>query len=483
MDMSEVSERLGKSLRPDAAGGWPWALGSKTSNMLAVAPEGAVLGMSAAAARSLLCATEPCGLVLGDLVVDHEMPRSLLDAGAAGVTMRRKDGSCFDASCEVRPLREGEGDIVLVSFREVPEGDGGWRSLATKAIACAPDAVIVRDATGLVLIANACAEKFYGVGPGELNGRRPADLMDEAAALRVIESDRVAGEMGEAIDSVIMVGDLIYQTWKRPLRDDRGQVFGVVCVARDVTEERRTLEAARQAAAAGTRLLAGASHDLRQPVQTLYMLSNALSREKMSSFGRTVLNRLDAGLDTMRDLLDGVLDASRIEAGALRPLIVPIADAAFLGGIATSFEVAAEERDIEMAVSASGARMASDKGMLNSIVRNLVQNALRYTERGGRVELSCKVEDGFALIEVRDNGKGIPPDRMAFIWGEFSQVASPIARKGGVGLGLSIVSRLCRALAHRVEAESRPGVGSCFRVWVPLSEGPTSRKALAVDKP
>ena len=227
---------------------------------------------------------------------------------------------------------------------------------------------------------------------------------------------------------------------------------------------------AEQANRAKSRFLAAASHDLRQPFQAMALYVDLLSKDEMSDAPRDLVERIERSMESFSDLLNGILDISKLEAGVLKPEkhFVPLAN--LLGRLRDEFEPVVRRKGLRMAHEPfCDATILTDPILMERIVRNLLTNAVRYTEKG-EIALVCHCGGESAVIEVRDTGIGIPADQQDKIFNEFYQVGSnePLRREG-LGLGLSIVSRLCRLLDHRLKVSSTPGVGSVFSVSVPLA--------------
>lgn len=236
-----------------------------------------------------------------------------------------------------------------------------------------------------------------------------------------------------------------------------------------VAARTRELELAN---AAKTRFLASASHDLRQPLVTIGLLVGLAKDRSDSPQTRQLMNRVDEAVGSMEGLLTGLLDLSRLEAGAVKPDPGPVRLAAVFDAIDAHEHAAASLKGLRLRFRATDAVVWSDALMLERILRNLVANAVRYTERGG-VLVAARRRGGRVVIEVRDSGIGIAPEHQQAIFQEFVQVDNP-ARDGtkGMGLGLAIVQRSAAMLGHRIGLESALGRGSRFWVELPPAEAP-----------
>ncbi|MEY2874067.1 MAG: hypothetical protein RLZZ373_1438 [Pseudomonadota bacterium] len=257
--------------------------------------------------------------------------------------------------------------------------------------------------------------------------------------------------------------------------------------------ERRVIErteALQQANQAKTRFLTAASHDLRQPVVTIGLLIDLL-REQVPIALRPMTDRVNEAVSSMEDLLKGLLDLSRLEAGTMRPRVQTVALQPLFDAIASHDGETAYRKGIRLRFRPTRESVLSDPVMLEQILRNLVSNAVRYTEHGGVLVAARRCSDGLR-IEVWDTGHGIPVSLQRTVFEEFVQLAAdqhgerPVARLSGdsgdgsrgLGLGLSIVQRSAALLGHRLQLRSRLDHGSCFSVTVP---GAQARLPLSVS--
>lgn len=261
-------------------------------------------------------------------------------------------------------------------------------------------------------------------------------------------------------------------------REDR--VEGVVITFVDITERRHAADALsiakRQADVANqgkSRFLAAASHDLRQPLQTLTLLQGILTNMVKGRQERELLDRVGETLGAMSGMLNALLDINQIEAGIVTTDLsrFPIND--LLCRMRDEFRYHAQARGLVLRTVASNAQVFSDHRLLEQMIRNLLSNALKYT-RHGKVLLGCRRRAGGISIEIWDTGIGIPEAEQQTIFEEHHQVNQAGERPGnGLGLGLSIVRRLSGLLSHPVRVRSIPGKGSVFAVDILRDPGST----------
>jgi signal transduction histidine kinase/CheY-like chemotaxis protein len=225
---------------------------------------------------------------------------------------------------------------------------------------------------------------------------------------------------------------------------------------------------ADEANRAKSQLLAGASHDLRQPVHALGLLVGMLEDESASPRSRELVQRIQASVDALEDMFNAVLEVSKLDAGVIEPAVRDFPIGPMLERIGVELSAQAHVAGLELRVVPTRLSVRSDPVLLARIVRNLVTNALRYTEKG-RVVLGCRRAGSEVVLQVWDTGAGIPEERQREIFEAYRQLTEG-GGGGGLGLGLSIVERLAVLLGHAIELRSTPGKGSVFGVRVPRGE-------------
>ena len=248
-------------------------------------------------------------------------------------------------------------------------------------------------------------------------------------------------------------------------------------VEQELAEARKAAEVADRAKSA---FLAAASHDLRQPLQAVKLLQETLTRRAGDDETRKMLGGIGRSLETMTDMLNSLLDINRLESGIVAATTSDFPVDEVLDSLAADFADAVAAKGLKWRLVPSSIRIRSDKRMLQEMIRNLLSNALRYTERG-TILLGCRRGDGRARIQVWDSGVGIMGEHLPRIFEEHYQVADS-AQLGGFGLGLAIVRRLAKLLGHEIDVRSTPGKGSTFSVEVPVAP-PTAGAAACPDTP
>lgn len=223
---------------------------------------------------------------------------------------------------------------------------------------------------------------------------------------------------------------------------------------------------AERANIAKSKFLAAASHDLRQPLQALTLFTAALDELISYPKARHIVDQINASADALQNLFNALLDISRLDAGVMpvHKSAVDVAD--LLEKLANDYQPQAAKKGLVFIVRTCNAVVVSDAMLLERVVRNLLSNAVRYTERG-TITITCECGRDQVRVHIRDTGPGIPPTEQQAVFNEFHQLGNPERdRNKGLGLGLAIVKRTARLLGHDIELHSTPGAGSVFSVII-----------------
>jgi two-component system, sensor histidine kinase len=368
------------------------------------------------------------------------------------------------------------------------------RTLLETIIESVPDPMYAKDLEGRCITLNSAAARVHGCGRRDVIGRTDADLFPPDAAvamrnqeLRILETG-VTEVVEESLPDRRHGEARVFLTTKTPLRDPSGAISGIIGISRDITEHkareealRRAKEEAERANLAKSKFLAAASHDLRQPLQSLTLFTGVLRGHVQSARGQQALIHLEQGLDTLKALLDSLLDVSRLDAGIVKPEITEFPVSAVLDGIAASYGPVAAAKGLGWQVETCTEAVCTDMTLLGRVLRNLVENAVRYT-RSGHIRIACRRIEDRLRVEVEDTGIGIPLEQLEQIFEEFHQVDNQARdRSQGLGLGLAIVRRIADLLGHRIETRSRPGEGSIFSIELPLALTEAARLPISGD--
>jgi PAS domain S-box-containing protein len=369
---------------------------------------------------------------------------------------------------------ENEAERLHDRLWRVSESEDRYRAL----VAATTEIIVQRDASGRITYAN---EDF-----ARLLGRAPIELLGSQIDLEILERDAVeVGEDGvrrmEAqvrsvdgrvrwfafVEMPVAHGDAMH--WLRAGRDVTARVEAIR--SRDAA-----LERAESASIAKSRFLATVSHEMRTPLNGILGMADLVLATDLNPEQRTYVEAVRTSGRALLGLIDGVLDFSRIEAGRLDLAAEPFDLAELAEGVVELLAPRAQDKGIEIALDVAEdvpARLLGDADRVRQILINLAGNAIKFTERGG-VGVTLTFARGAAgtgevVLAVSDTGPGIPEERLPILFEEFEQGDGSASRSHeGTGLGLAITRRLVTRMGGRVEAESRVGRGSVFRVTLPL---------------
>ena len=346
----------------------------------------------------------------------------------------------------------------------------------------APDAMVIIDEQGTIAVVNYQAEEMFGYDREELLGQPVEALLPERMRMRHKQHRRnYAGKptlrpMGIGLELYALHKDgseFPVEISLSPVTTSVGNF--VSSVIRDVTERKQLeaeIHAAREAAElankANSAFLAAASHDLRQPVQALSLLNGALRRTVKEAKALAMIESQDHSLTAMTNLLNSLLDISRLDAGKVTPEIEEFPVQRLVDRLAAEFGRQASQEGLAFHAEPCDVCVRSDPNLLAEIIQNLVSNAIRYTDQGS-VTFAAHTDGDRCRIDVIDTGIGIEADQLQSIFNEFYQCNTKGSSKEGFGLGLAIVKRLGDLLDHQLDVESTPGQGSRFSLWLPLA--------------
>jgi len=344
----------------------------------------------------------------------------------------------------------------------------------------APDAMVIIDDKGKIALVNKQAEEMFGYARHEMLGKSVEMLMPPRLHESHVEHrqgftrDPRLRPMGVGRELVALRNDgteFPVEISLSPVQTASRRF--VSSVIRDVTERKRMEDeiiAARQEAErankANSAFLAAASHDLRQPVQALSLLNGALRRTVKDERALEMVDFQQHSLTAMTNLLNSLLDISRLDAGAVTPELEDFPIQRLIDRLSDELARQAQHTGLDFSSTSCPAVINCDPNLLAEIIQNFVSNAIRYTDQGS-VRLECEARDGNCVINVIDTGIGIDEDQLEEIFREFHQCKAPGASKEGFGLGLAIVKRLADLLGLTIHVESELGKGSCFSVSMP----------------
>jgi PAS domain S-box-containing protein len=355
-------------------------------------------------------------------------------------------------------------------------------SIAQRLLQFSPDAMLVVDAQGIIHFSNDTCSSLFGYAPEQLMGQPIKMLIPErfhtrhGAHLSNYLHQPTSREMGARIRDLFARradgSEFPAGIRLAPFSDDK-QSF-VAAAVRDMTERRAISDAlvvareeADRANRAKSRFLATASHDLRQPLQTIRLINASMQKMTAQSpdLSELVLQQ-EAAIGSATRLLNALLDISRLESGAIDPQLSPVSLAAVYADLAREFEPAASAKNLALEFTGTKLVISTDHTLFTQLLQNLVGNALKYTERG-HVRVSQSLEADALVLRIQDSGVGIPEDKLKRIFDEYYQIGPQGTQRLGVGLGLAIVREVSRLLSYSVAVASVVGEGSRVSVRIP----------------
>lgn len=328
------------------------------------------------------------------------------------------------------------------------------------------EGVMVTDRLGNLLLVNPAFMKLFGI-TGEVYGRPLVDICRHPELLRFFEIQRESGEEMSCEIAIPATG-LILLTNLVPLIDELGVRQGTVVVFHDISELKR-LESIRRD------FVANVSHELRTPVAIIKgyaetLLDGALNgpAENARHFVEIIVHHAER----LTNLINDILSLSRLEGHDADLWMQPVDIVAIAEKLRMLLEGHAKGKGISISFSTSGhiPKVPGNQGQLEQMLLNLLDNAIKYTPKGGNVTVKVTAEEGRVEVVITDTGIGIPPKDISRIFERFYRVDEARSRdQGGTGLGLAIVKHVVQLHGGEITAESKPGKGSAFKVWLPTA--------------
>ncbi len=426
-------------------------------------------------------------------------------------TLRRaKDGRKLDVSLAITPLKNASGAIIGASkfCRDITERKHAERALVRSEAALRENEERLRIALEAANLGSWDLDLTTGKAARSLRHDEifgypefQPEWSAKVAAQHMLPEDKPIFE--KAFARSLQTGDLSFEArvrWPdesvhwiaangRAFYDDEGRAVRLTGVVAEITgrkdAESRLAAAkaeAERANLAKSKFLAAASHDLRQPVQSLTLLMGVIKRQAKDRPKVVELaDMAQASVTSLNGMLTGILDISRLDAGVISPVMTSADIGELVEWLAREYQTRAASDGLDLRYSTRSLCVRTDATLLERIVRNLIENALRYTAKGG-VLVGVRQKGDFVRLDVIDTGVGIPADQQAEIFEEFHQLNNPARDSSkGLGLGLAIVSRLANLLGIKVEVASRLGRGTRFSLLLPLARSEIAIKE--VDLP
>ena len=386
------------------------------------------------------------------------------EANEAALRQRLAAGNEIQDQVTQRTDRDGETRELVVSA--VPERDAGGtvtgyvsvmedvtgrrRNAATRdeertrhgaVLDALPDAIVTLDGSSTITSLNRAAESAFGYSAGEIVGRPFSALTADAGA---------GGTQNDAV-----------------MRRKDGTTFAAELTLADGEDVRVAVVRPHTGSGAEAKFLSLISHDLRQPIQALSLVTGALERRASDPAMRDLVEHLAAVVRSTQSTFEAIVEWSKLEGGQIAGVPVPFEVGDVMASLAELFAEEAERRGLALHWVRSSVQIRSDPAILRRVLHHLLDNAMKFTP-AGTVLLGARHHGRHLRVIVADTGIGIPPDQRAAVLAPFSQLDAG-REAGGLGLGLASAQRLAALVGTVVDYRSTPGKGSVFWIEVPLA--------------
>jgi two-component system, chemotaxis family, CheB/CheR fusion protein len=350
--------------------------------------------------------------------------------------------------------------------------------LMSKVFHDAADPIILEDLSGKIIDLNSDAERAYGYSRNDLLGQSVHELVPETSRQydrdlrrRCLDQEHVRNVESVRVDRAGREHPVLLTL--SLLMDENGNPAAIATIAKDISDQKRAEEEVRVAVRRRDEFLAVLSHELRNPLAAVRTAANLLLEDSgASESGRKSAQIVERQVGHMSRLLDDLLDVTRVMRGKieLRKELIDAREVARVACESTRGRMESREQHFRIRIDDEPTWLDGDPARIRQIVENLLVNASKYTERGGRIDFELTEDEEEAMIRVRDNGQGIPVDRLETIFELFAQARDGLDRSdGGMGVGLTLCRDLVSLHGGRIHADSKgPGQGSVFEVRLPL---------------
>jgi PAS domain S-box-containing protein len=405
---------------------------------------------------------------------------------------RTKNGRIIDVEITSRPLTFGGKEARLVLVNDVTARKRGEDELRRmekfldSIVENIPDMIFVKEAKELRFVRlNKAGQRLLALAKDEVLGKNVYDLFPKEQADCFSEEDRLVLEKGQPIDIAeeeiaTSDGRRLLRTKKIPILNEKGEPIYLLGVSTDITEQTRSEKALKQAKEEADRanrakseFLSRMSHELRTPMNAILGFAQLLEMDDLSAEQEEGVSHIIRGGRHLLDLINEVLDLSRIEAGRMSLSSEPVEVSEVLSETIELVGPLAAEREVRLIVPASGDHhVVADRQRLKQVLINLVSNSIKYNRPGGSVTVTCEAKDRRARISITDTGIGIPAERLARLFTPFERLGAERSDVEGTGLGLAVTKGLVDAMEGVVGVESVVGQGTTFWLEFSLTESP-----------
>jgi two-component system, sensor histidine kinase and response regulator len=408
----------------------------------------------------------------------------------------------IDATASI--TRHADRDIYIVSFKDITEQKTASREKARQQallralIDSIPDIISYRDPQGVFLGCNEAFAVLRGPGAADVVGRTPEELFSpyRADVIRTRDQEVLRSQHRAVVEETVTYPDgteALLETVRSPLRDQRGNLLGILAVGRNITQRkiieeeiRRAKDLAEEATRAKSDFLANMSHEIRTPMNAIIGMSHLALKTDLTPRQRDYLAKVESSSQHLLGIINDILDFSKVEAGKLDIECAEFDLAEVIDRVADLVAHKAAAKGLEFLLDIAPQvprRLLGDSLRVGQILINYANNAVKYTDRG-RIVVKVRMDqqsrdDALLHFSVSDTGIGLTPEQQALLFQSFQQADSSITRKyGGTGLGLAISKNLAQLMGGEVGVESRFGQGSTF--WFTIRAGVVHHTGLTV---
>jgi two-component system sensor histidine kinase/response regulator len=449
----------------------------------------------------------------GDLALSKELVQALLNGAARSCIEKRyvrKNGEVLWATrtgCVIRD-ETGQPQHFLIMVEDISDRKAAEEALSENKLELEAalkenelimdnslDVICTVDDGGRFLTINAACIQLWGYTPDELIGRPYIDMVhpeDRAKTEEVAQNIRLSGHVTDFVNRYVRKdGAIVDVLWAATWSEADKKHF---CVAHDMTERARIEKALREAKEEADRanrakseFLSRMSHELRTPLNAILGFGQLLEKQSPTETHRTRVRHIIVAGRHLLDLINEILDISRIEAGRLQLSLEPVCVADAIREAVELMRPLATERETKLSAPArpdEDIYVMADRQRFKQVLLNLLTNAVKYTPNRGEVTISFEAAgNNSTRIVITDTGPGIPTEKMSRLFTPFDRLGAEQSQVEGTGLGLALSQRLLHAMHGSIGVDSTPGRGSTFWIELPYVKSPLERIASRKGKP